>query len=281
MAIQWPPLLAQFLRHHLSDRIQIQDSIPLGQMPLEMDLLLEPIVPIELLSYPYNHLGQRTIGEFKGAGDTADWMSVAQIESYACLYQMQQKIEDRAEITLWVIASQFSESFSRYIEGLTPIGEGVQRGTLAQFPLYQIDLETLPITLATFPLLMVYKGKMEREKEIVKFFIDHYEELGKLSFFIKLLHPQALEEVLKMLDIESLRGFDLDLPAILRLFDTEKIIQNIGMEKVIQTVGMEKVIQTIGIEKIIQTFGPEGLAKTIGSSLNDEEREKFIEQMRQ
>ncbi|MBI1922842.1 hypothetical protein HYR99_01190 [Candidatus Poribacteria bacterium] len=281
MAILWHPLLAQFLRHHLSDRIQIRDSIPLGQMPIEMDLLLEPIVPSESLSYPYNHLGQQTIGEFKGAGDTADWMSVAQIESYACLYQMQQKIEDRAEITLWVIASQFSESFSRYIEDLTSIGEGVQRGTLAQFPIYRIDLETLPITLATFPLLMVYKGKVEREKEIVQFFIDHYEELGELSFFIKLLHPQALEEVLKMLDLESLRGFDLDLPAILRLFDTEKIIQNIGMEKVIQTVGMEKVIQTIGIEKIIQTFGPEDLAKTIGSSLNDEEREKFIEQMRQ
>ena len=168
MAIQWHPLLAQFLRHSLSDQIQIQDSISLGQMPLEMDLLFQPSVPIQSLPYPYNYLGQFTIGEFKGAGDTANWATIAQIESYACLYQMQQKIIDRNQITLWVIASKFAGNFPLYIDDLTPIGPGVQRGTLAHFPIYQIDLATLPITPAPFPLLMVYKGA--REREIVQFF---------------------------------------------------------------------------------------------------------------
>lgn len=83
------------------------------------------------------------------------------------------------------------------------------------------------------------------------------------------------------MDIESLRGFDFDLPAILRLFDPKKVIQTIGLEKAIQTIGLEEVIQTIGLEKIIHSLGPEDLAKTISSSLNDEEREKFIERMRQ
>ena len=66
-----------------------------------------------------------------------------------------------------------------------------------------------------------------------------------------------------MLDIESLRGFDLDLPAILDLFETEKIIQNIGMEN------------------IIRTFGTENLAKVLSSSLTDEEKERFIDRIRQ
>ena len=159
MAIQWHPLVAQFLRDFLSNRIQIQDSVPLGEMPIEMDLLFQPRVPIASLPYPYNHLGQRTIGEFKGVGDTANWQTVAQIESYACLYQRRQNLEDRKQITLWVIASQFTHSFSRYIEDLVPVGEGIFRGTLAQFPIYQIDLGTLPITPATFPLLLDAVGE--------------------------------------------------------------------------------------------------------------------------
>ena len=254
MAIQWHPLLAQFLQHYLSDQIQIRDSIPLGQMPLEMDLLFQPSVPIQSLPYPYNHLGQPTIGEFKGAGDTANWATIAQIESYACLYQMQQKITDRNQITLWVIASKFASSFSFYIDNLMPVGAGVQRGTLAHFPIYQIDLTTLPITLATFPLLMVYKGA--REREIVQFFLEHYQELREMSHFIEILHPQALQEVLQEMNIkpEILRGFDLDLPAILDLFPPEKVIQHLNTSD---------------------------LVKFLASTLSEQERESFIEQLRQ
>ena len=111
MAIYWHPLLAQFLSHYHSDRITILDSVKLGEMPLEMVLLLIPTVPVEWLPYPYNHLGPRTIGEFKGPWDTANWATVSQIESYACLYQMREKIPNREEISLWVIASEFAESF--------------------------------------------------------------------------------------------------------------------------------------------------------------------------
>lgn len=273
MAIQWHPLLAQFLRHSLSDQIQIQDSISLGQMPLEMDLLFQPSVPIQSLPYPYNYLGQFTIGEFKGAGDTANWATVAQIESYACLYQMQQKIVDRNQITLWVIASKFAGSFPLYVDDLTPIGPGVQRGTLAHFPIYQIDLATLPITPATLSLLMVYKGTLAREREIVRSLVEHYHELGEMRNFISILHPQAIKEVLAEMNLESLRGFDLDLPAILELFPPEQVIENIGLEKTIEIIGLEKTIETIGWEKIIQNLD--------ASALNEQERELLIEQLRQ
>ena len=254
MAIQWHPLLAQFLRHSLSDQIQIQDSIPLGQMPLEMDLLFQPSVPIQSLSYPYNHLGQSTIGEFKGAGDTANWATIAQIESYACLYQMQQRIIDRNQITLWVIASKFAGNFPRYIDNLTPIGPGVQRGTLAHFPIYQIDLATLPITPATLSLLMVYKGHLAREREIVRSLVEHYHELGEMRNFITILHPQAIKEVLAEMNIESLRGLNLDLPAILELFPPEEVIQHLNTSD---------------------------LVKFLASTLSEQEREAFIEQLRQ
>ena len=131
---------------------------------------------------------------------------------------------------------------------------GVQRGILAPFPIYQIDLATLPITPAAFPLLMVYKGS--REREIVQFFLEHYQELGEMSCFIEILHPQVLQEVLQEMNIkpEMLSGFDLDLPAILDLFPPEKVIENIGWEK------------------IIQNFDT--------SALSEQEREALIERLR-
>ena len=224
-------------------------------MPIEMDPLFQPSIPIQSLPYPFNHLGQPTIGEFKGAGDMANWATVAQIESYACLYQMQQKIIDRNQITLWVIASKFAGNFPLYIDNLIPIGPGVQRGTLAHFPIYQIDLATLPITLATLPLLMVYKGDLAREREIVRSLVEHYHELGEMRNFISILHPQAIKEVLAEMNLESLRGFDLDLPAILELFPPEQVIQAIGWKKIIQNLD--------------------------ASTLSEQERESLIEQLRQ
>ena len=63
---------------------------------------------------------------------------------------------------------------------------------------------------------------------------------------------------------EMLRGFDLDLPAILNLFPPEKIIENIGMEKFIETIGWEKIIQNLN-----------------ASTLSEQQREALIEQLRQ
>ena len=158
-------------------------------------------------------------------------------------------------ITLWIIASKFASNFLLYIDDLIPIGPGVQRGTLAHFPIYQIDLATLPITPATLPLLMVYKGDLAREREIVQSLVEHYHELGEMRNFISILHPQAIKEVLQEMNIESLRGFDLDLPAILELFPPEQVIQAIGWEKIIQNLD--------------------------ASALNEQERELLIEQLRQ
>ena len=65
------------------------------------------------------------------------------------------------------------------------------------------------------------------------------------------------------MNLDSLRGYDFDLPAILDLFETQKIIQNIGLDKVIQTIGPKEVIQTAL------------------SSLTDAEKDTLIEQIRQ
>ena len=66
------------------------------------------------------------------------------------------------------------------------------------------------------------------------------------------------------MDLEILRGFDLDLPAILNLFPPEKVIENIGMEKIIETIGWEKIIQNLD-----------------ASALSEQQREVLIERLMQ
>ena len=57
------------------------------------------------------------------------------------------------------------------------------------------------------------------------------------------------------MDLEILRGFDLDLPAILNLFPPEKVIETIGWETIIQNLD--------------------------ASVLSEQEREALIERLRQ
>ncbi len=65
MAIYWHPLLAQFLKEDYGDRLEIKDSVKIGKMPLELDILITPSVPTEELPYPFNYLGGTTIAELK------------------------------------------------------------------------------------------------------------------------------------------------------------------------------------------------------------------------
>lgn len=64
------------------------------------------------------------------------------------------------------------------------------------------------------------------------------------------------------MDLESLRGFDLDVPAIIRL---------LGKHRIIQTLDPKEIIQTLGVENVLETLFP---------NLTDEEKET-LEQMRQ
>ena len=52
------------------------------------------------------------------------------------------------------------------------------------------------------------------------------------------------------MNIESLRGFDLDLPAIVRLFGKERFIQAIGQKEIIQTMDPKEIIRNLTHEQM-------------------------------
>jgi len=150
-----------------------------------------------------------------------------------------------------------------------------------------VDLGELPINLATIPLLMVYEDRKEREKEIIRFVIEHYDELRKYGNFLFTLHIRALKEVLKEMDLSNLRGLELDVPEIIDLLGLDriveaagkgKLIQKIGLKEVIEMEGEEKVIEMIGEDKLIEKIGPKKAFKIVSRYLSRGQIEELLEE---
>ncbi len=52
MAIYWHPYLTQLIRLSYDDRLRIEEEVPLGEMPLRLDILLYPRVLVQELPFP-------------------------------------------------------------------------------------------------------------------------------------------------------------------------------------------------------------------------------------
>jgi hypothetical protein len=138
MAIYWHPILTQLLRQFYGDRLEIQEEVNLGDVPLRVDLVLIKREPGVALPYPFNHLGDVTLLSYKGPEDTASQTDLRQLEIYALLYQDSFNLPRRGDLTLWLVASKFARKVSQrdgaHLARAKAIGPGVRAGRLDGFP---------------------------------------------------------------------------------------------------------------------------------------------------
>ena len=57
MAVYFRPKLAHFLRQDCAEKLDVRDEVPLGEMPLRLDLLIIRRDPDANLPFPMCHLG--------------------------------------------------------------------------------------------------------------------------------------------------------------------------------------------------------------------------------
>ncbi|HIE52017.1 MAG TPA: hypothetical protein EYP85_09680, partial [Armatimonadetes bacterium] len=232
MAKQWHPLLAQFLRQDYGDRLIIEEEVPLGEMPLRVDLLLMPRDPAVSLPFPFNHLGATTLVEFKGPDEVITQGDLVKLEVYGLLYQMKERLWAREELVLWLVGSHFASDVSR-VEGaeiveMVEVGPGVRRGKMDKFPTCLVDVTRLPVGKETLPLVMVTKG--QREWEVMEYLVEHREEYGGYLTQALLWHFGVLEEVLKM------RGLTVDELGLEMEVDVKGIVNFLGPERILQAM---------------------------------------------
>ena len=68
MTIYWHPFLGEMLRLSYADRIIVQEQLPLGDLPLEADLLLLRRDPKVMLPFPLEYLGPAHPGRIQEPG---------------------------------------------------------------------------------------------------------------------------------------------------------------------------------------------------------------------
>src|SRR6516164_8065372 len=92
----WHPLLASLLRWQLGSHYHLQEEVPVGQKPLQIDLLLLqkeqgdlPASARMILAGLVEYLGPLTMLEFKGPSDNLRAGDFQIFLAYALLYRAQ------------------------------------------------------------------------------------------------------------------------------------------------------------------------------------------------
>src|SRR5215469_7833942 len=92
----WHPLLASLLRWQLGSHYHLEDEVPVGQKPLQIDILLLhkeqgelPPSARQILAGQVEYLNEFTLLEFKSPSDTLRAGDFQTFLAYALLYRAQ------------------------------------------------------------------------------------------------------------------------------------------------------------------------------------------------
>jgi hypothetical protein len=153
----WHPLLASLLRWQLGEHYHLEEEVPVGQKPLQIDILLlqkaEGELPAEarqVLAGLVEHLGQITLLQFKSPSDTLRAGDFQTFLAYAFLYRVQtQPMLDPAKLHLLVLAPRLTGPYREELRvlGVTARADeaGVWRlhGGPAIHPTWVLETEEL------------------------------------------------------------------------------------------------------------------------------------------
>jgi hypothetical protein len=161
----WHPLLASLLRWQLGSHYHLEEEVPVGQKPLQIDILLLqkeqgelPASARRILAGLVEYLGPLTLLEFKSPSDTLRAGDFQTFLAYALLYRAQnQPLLDPAQLHLLVLAPPLTRPYREELQtlGVTaqPRETGIWRlqGGLALHPTWVLETEAL--AGLTHPLL--------------------------------------------------------------------------------------------------------------------------------
>jgi hypothetical protein len=164
----WHPLLANLLRWQLGSHYHLEEEVPVGKKPLQIDILLlhkeQGDLPPEarrILAGLVEYLGAYTLLEFKSPSDTLRAGDFQTFLSYALLYRAQnQPLLDPALLHLLVLAPRLTRPYRDELRTLGVTAEqqepGIWRlqGGLVVHRTWVLETEAL--TGLAHPLLSVF-----------------------------------------------------------------------------------------------------------------------------
>src|SRR5215471_9289041 len=128
----WHPLLAALLRWQLGSHYHLEEEVPVGQKPLQIDILLLlkeqgdlPESARKILAGLVEYFGELTLLEFKSPSDTLRAGDFQTFLAYALLYRAQnQPLLEPSKLHLLVLAPRLTKP---YREELRVLGVTLQQ----------------------------------------------------------------------------------------------------------------------------------------------------------
>ncbi len=153
----WHPLLANLLRWQLGEHYHLQEEVPVGQKPLQIDILLLhrekgelPASARQILAGLAEHFSEYTLLEFKSPSDTLRAGDFQTFLAYALLYRAQNHpLLDPARMHLLVLAPRLTQPYRDELQALAVTAQqqepGIWRlqGGLVLHPTWVLETETL------------------------------------------------------------------------------------------------------------------------------------------
>jgi hypothetical protein len=153
----WHPLLAALLRWQLGSHYHLDEEVPVGQKPLQIDILLLrkelgelPQSARQVLAGLVEYLGEFTLLEFKSPSDTLRAGDFQTFLAYALLYRAQnQPLLEPGRLHLLVLAPKLTKPYREELRALgvtaEPQAPGIWRlhGGLAVHPTWVLETEEL------------------------------------------------------------------------------------------------------------------------------------------
>jgi hypothetical protein len=153
----WHPLLANLLRWQLGSHYHLEEEVPVGKKPLQIDLLLLrkeqgelPPGTRQILAGLAEYLGEYTLIEFKSPSDTLRAGDFQTFLAYALLYRAQNEpLLEPSKLHLIVVAPRLTKPYREELRllGVTPQQQepGVWRlhGGQGNHPIWVLETEEL------------------------------------------------------------------------------------------------------------------------------------------
>jgi hypothetical protein len=172
----WHPLLANLLRWQLGSHYRLEEEVPVGLKPLQIDILLLrkeqgelPASARQILAGLVEYLGERTLLEFKSPSDTLRAGDFQTFLAYALLYRAQNEpLLEPGKLHLLVLAPRLTRPYREEMQvlGVTaqPQEPGIWRlqGGLVVHPTWVLETEAL--AGLSHPLLTLFSPRFLEDR---------------------------------------------------------------------------------------------------------------------
>ncbi len=272
-------LQSYFEEEHLTDTFAVTPGVQVGQLHLEIDVLISATKPAtnhkqiqaKLANTPFWFFNLYNLVEFKSSADLLDEADFAKITARALLAWSERPQAARSEVLSCIVSASWPRELLKQLRpGGRPF-EKIRPGLYFHpgflFPIYLVVCNLLPIEESNYPLLVFSSGN--KLKSYLERLIN--EDLQMYLNYVVRMHPTLTTELVESMGGVMTAAEKKLINAIYNAYEPEELAEKIGMDT---------VIKVFGLERLLESVGPDRLAEALKKKLTPEQRERLREQLK-